>query len=66
MRAPINDDNLYQAGTTIYARTNPDVKLVIMDYKSRIYYCKPADVDGAKTVVYFERELLPPSGALLM
>lgn len=58
MKAPINNDNIYNLGTTIYARANPDVKLFILDYKSRIYYCKIADVEGGEVLAYYERELI--------
>lgn len=58
MKAPINNDNIYKTGTTIYARENPKVKLFILDYKSRIYYCNVADVEGGAVLAYYERELI--------
>jgi len=53
------NDNKYQPGTSIYAKANPQLKLVIDAYKQRIYYCA---VEGSpeQRYVYFERELIDP------
>lgn len=62
MKAPINNDNIYKVGTAIYACREPTVKLNIISYKARIYYC---EVTGAapKTIkAYFEHDLIPPTG----
>ena len=59
MKAPINNDNVYKTGSTIYAKVNPVEKLLIIDYKSRIYYCNIVGAEGGKVSTYFERELLP-------
>ena len=58
MKTPINNDNIYKTGTTIRARVNPKVKLFILDYKSRIYYCNVAGVEGGAVLAYYERELI--------
>ena len=58
MKAPINDDNRYPKGTEIYARSNPDVKLLIKDYKARTYYCSVTGDELRKAMPYFERELV--------
>lgn len=58
MKAPINNDNIYKTGTPIYARVNHKVKLLILDYKSRIYYCNAGGVEGGAVLAYYERELI--------
>ncbi len=62
MKAPINSDNIYKVGMIIYARQSPGVKLIIMAYKERTYYCQVAGVEGGTTTVYFEWELMAPIG----
>jgi len=61
MKAPVNNDNLYKVGTVIYARQRPTVKLVIMSYKARIYYCEISGADRKTIMPYFERELFLPA-----
>jgi len=39
MKDPINNDNKYARGIFIYAKAHPETKLVITDYKQRIYFC---------------------------
>lgn len=58
MKAPINNDNVFKTGTNIYARVNPNVKLFILDYKSRIYYCNVTGAEGGPVLAYYERELI--------
>jgi len=53
-------DNIYEEGTVITAKSNPDRKLVISRYIKRIYYCKPIDDPDGKALAYFERELVAP------
>lgn len=60
MKDPIENDNKYPRGTFIYAKVNPQVKLVINDYKQRIYFCAAVGDTEAKQLAYFERELLDP------
>ncbi|HEX5172108.1 MAG TPA: hypothetical protein VFW11_23180 [Cyclobacteriaceae bacterium] len=56
-------DNRYAVGTTIRAKINPDLELVIMRYYQRIYYCAVIDNPDHKHFAFFERELLPPAYA---
>lgn len=53
-------DNIYKEGTVIAAKVNPDLKLVILRYYQRIYYCAVAGAPDHKPFAYFERELVPP------
>jgi len=60
MPNPINDDNIYPVGSFVYARAQPDLKLVIEQYMQRVYFCGVFMQPGSKQIPYFERELLPP------
>ena len=60
MKDPISNDNKYPRGMFIYAKVDPTLKLVIDDYKQRIYYCAVADKPEIKHFAYFERELIDP------
>jgi len=60
MPNPINDDNIYPVGTIVYARVQPDLKLVIEQYMHRIYFCGVFEQPMSKQIPYFERELIPP------
>ncbi|GAB3651176.1 hypothetical protein GCM10028791_19530 [Echinicola sediminis] len=51
--------NSYNPGDIVYAKVNPNVKLVIRRYIDRIYYCKVHEFPENKDLVYFERELIP-------
>lgn len=59
----MDDLNLYQAGTSIYAKERPDQKLVINRYYKRIYYCYKEGDAARKLLAYFEHELVPPPTA---
>ncbi len=48
----------FKPGDTVYAKVNPEVKLIVRLYYRRIYYCKFAEDPEKKEVVFFERELL--------
>lgn len=61
MKDPIDNDNKYSRGIFIYAKENPTVKLVISDYKQRIYFCSIVDHPEMKQLAYFERELINPN-----
>ena len=50
--------NKYNPGDVVYAKANPDVKLVIRRYVDRVYYCKVDTNPSGKEQVYFERELV--------
>ena len=54
-------DNIYKTGLTIYAKAAPQLKLIIMKYYQRIYYCAIADDLNHKQLAYFEHELIPPA-----
>lgn len=54
-----NSDNIYAEGTFITAKGNP-LKLKIVKYYQRIYYCAVVGAEGRKQLAYFERELTPP------
>jgi len=56
-------DNIYSVGTTIAAKIAPDLKLIIRKYYQRIYYCSVITNPDKKQLVYFEHELIPPSGS---
>jgi hypothetical protein len=57
-----SNDNKYPLGMFIYAKVNPQQKLVIDAYKQRIYYCPVVDHPEIKPFAYFERELIDPAG----
>jgi len=54
-----NTDNLYKEGTMITAKVHPAVKLTIVKYYQRIYYCAVVGDINPKYLAYFERELIP-------
>ena len=49
--------NLYPEGSVVFAKANPDLKLIVRRYISRIYYCTNPAKPLEKDEVYFEREL---------
>jgi hypothetical protein len=51
---------IYPAGTILTAKTNPDVKLEIVRYYHRIYYCSVVEDPTHRQVVYFNNELTLP------
>ena len=54
-------DNIYEEGTQIRAKENPDLQLVITKYSQRIYYCTAVDDMPSKMYAYFEANLIPPT-----
>lgn len=56
----VNSDNIYAEGTQISAKVNPSLKLKIMNYRKRIYYCTVIGDEDGKQFAYYERELVPP------
>ncbi|PRY10138.1 hypothetical protein CLV24_11555 [Pontibacter ummariensis] len=52
-------ENLFPIGSEVFAKVNPDLKLVIRQYLKRIYYCTVQENPTQKELVYFERELIP-------
>lgn len=57
----LSNDNIYQEGTRIAAKVNPDLPLIIRKYYQRIYYCEIVGDEGHSHMAYFERELIPPA-----
>ena len=53
-----NSDNKFREGTTISARNNPEVAMVIVKYYQRIYYCVVTGDGSKKQHAFFEHELL--------
>jgi hypothetical protein len=56
-------DNVYEEGTRITAKENPNLQLVITKYSQRIYYCAAVDDMAGKLYAYFEGNLIPPMKA---
>jgi len=56
----LQNENKYEEGSIILAKAHPGVRLVIMKYLQRIYYCNEVDYPHRKQLVYFERELYCP------
>lgn len=54
--------NKYNVGDVIYAKSNPDVQLVVRRYIDKIYYCKTKAHPERKDLVYFEREIVENPG----
>jgi hypothetical protein len=50
--------NKYEPGDIIYAKNNPDQKLVVRRYLDKIYYCKVVTDPDRKDLVFFEREIV--------
>ncbi|MDF9798050.1 hypothetical protein OKW21_003313 [Catalinimonas alkaloidigena] len=51
--------NIFPEGSVVYAKENPERKLIIRRYVDRIYYCVDQNDTSKKELVYFERELVP-------
>jgi hypothetical protein len=58
-----SNDNIYKAGTVITAKENPHIKLVIMRYIHRTYYCVVVGGDVKNQLTYYEAELIAPSSS---
>ncbi|HEY3405374.1 MAG TPA: hypothetical protein VGK59_18440 [Ohtaekwangia sp.] len=56
-----NSDNIYPEGILIEAKENPALRLRIVKYYQRIYYCAVVGDEDRKQLAYFERELIPPA-----
>lgn len=50
--------NKYNAGDVVYAKVNPNLKLVIRRYIDQLYFCKIQQEPEGKELIYFERELV--------
>jgi hypothetical protein len=53
-------DNIYEVGSFITAKKDPQSRLIIRRYLKRIYYCESQDDQNHKLLAYFERELVTP------
>ena len=51
-------NNKFKEGEVVFAKINPELKLVVRRYIDQIYYCKVQGDPGQKEHVYFERELM--------
>jgi hypothetical protein len=56
-----NNDNLYNVGSIITAKANPELKLMIMRYYHRTYYCADVKQPHEQHLCYFEKDLISPS-----
>jgi len=54
-------DNRYEEGSIILAKANPEVRLLIIEYLQRTYYCVEVNHPQQKQLAYFERELVSPA-----
>ncbi|MBA9075410.1 MULTISPECIES: hypothetical protein [Rufibacter] len=52
------EENLYPNGAEVYAKTNPEVKLVVRRYAKRVYYCTEPGKPTQSDKVFYERELM--------
>jgi len=59
MKIRLSDDNKYPVGTCVATLENPAVKLVILNYCQRIYYCALAIDPKGSHKAYFEKEIQP-------
>ena len=50
--------NKYKVGDMVYAKANPNLKLIVRRLVDRVYYCKVQEDPERKELVYFERELV--------
>ena len=55
-------DSFYKEGALITAKENPTLQLKITKYYQRIYYCAVVGDEQRKQLVYFQHELIPPTG----
>ncbi|MFY0688642.1 MAG: hypothetical protein JXQ90_15825 [Cyclobacteriaceae bacterium] len=48
----------YTTGEIVHAIKNPDERLMVRRYVSRVYYCQVLDNPNRREVVLFEREII--------
>jgi hypothetical protein len=60
------NDNIYQTGTVVTAKENPNRRLLIMKYVHRIYYCAVIGNAAVNHLTYHERDLVatPEDGGI--
>lgn len=51
-------DNIYSEGTIVRLKAQPEVRMLIMKYHERIYFCKRISAPKVKLMPYFEHELV--------
>ena len=49
--------NKYSAGDEVYAKKDPEIKLIVRRYVDSIYYCRFPNEPDRKELALFEREL---------
>ncbi len=54
----IENQSKFKESDTVYTKVNPEVKLMVRRYVSRIYYCRFSDKPDRKEVALFKRELV--------
>jgi hypothetical protein len=50
-------ENKFKEGEEVYAKTDPELKLVVRRYVDRVYYCRIKGNQDHDDLPYFEREL---------
>lgn len=50
-------ENKFNEHEEVYAKSDPELKLIVRRYVDRIYYCKVKDNPERGDLPYFEREL---------
>ena len=53
-------DNLYEEGSIVTAKENPELKLIITKYCQRIYHCRAVGEPEGRAFAYFETNLIAP------
>ena len=53
------NDNIFKVGTSVSAKADPSVKLIIKKYIHCFYHCAVVDDTARKHLRYLERDLMP-------
>jgi hypothetical protein len=53
----VEQENKHKVGSTVYAKVNPEIKLIARKYSARKYYCTFASIPMKKELALFEREI---------
>lgn len=53
-------DNLYAEGSIVQLKAEPGVRLLIMKYQQRVYFCTSVKEPLGKSMPYFAHELFGP------
>jgi hypothetical protein len=54
-------ENRFKEGQKVIAVKDPNTVLIVRRYVDKVYYCQVKGSEGAKDLVYFDRELALPS-----